>query len=170
MKSNQAFQEIVFELFDWFWFLKISSLTALISMMRLLLPVPVSIYNWIFKSGIMESINKKKICILYEMLACFAWRRILVSVSWWLLISSWICSTLFWVILNTSFWYVAYSSTLPSDFQSSTMNCLNLFLFEFDYSKRFHCLIWEVGSIWLSITTSLISLNIFYWILQIHIE
>ena len=34
-----------------------------------------------------------------------------------------------------------FSIKLPSDFHSLTMNCVTLFLFEFDNSKRFHCLI-----------------------------
>ena len=155
MEPNQSFQRI--------WLSKISS-TAFISMMRLLLPVPVSMHHLISISGIIESIIKKTsvsevltTISSCERLACRVWRIILVSASWWLLVSSWIFSVVFWVILNTSCRYVAYSSMfpskLPSDFHSLTMNCVNLFLFEFDDSKRFVYLIWDVVNIWLSISS-----------------
>ena len=157
MEPNQSFQEIIFGAVCFILVVE-NIITSCIHIDILLLPVPVSMYNLMFLSSIVKSIIKKTsvsrvltIISSHERVACRAWRRILVSASWWLLVSSWIFSVVFWVTLNNSSRYVAYSSMfrskLPNDFHSLTMNCVNLFLFEFDDSKRFHCLIWDVGNI-----------------------
>ena len=161
-KEIKDFKRSFLELFVWFWLSKISSPTAFISMIHLLLPVPVSMYNLIFISSIMESIIKKT-SVSGALTKISSYERHIECEE------ESLCQPLddCWLAHGSFLWYfglsliplvdVTYSFMFPSksstDFHLLTMNCINLFLFEFDDSKRFHCIIWDVGKIWLSISS-----------------